>query len=222
MKAWNTLPFGGTFVASFSGGKDSALAIYRAEQAGRVLGLISMFNEDGRSGAHGLPQDFVRKQAEAMGLPIRFGHSTWESYEEVFTGLLREYKALGAKALVTGDLDVPEENCWHERVSGNVGLDFCAPLWRMEHVEEAREFVRQGFSAVVVCVNTKMGMTKDDLGRIFDGAYIEELLARGVDPSAEAGEFHTAVVDGPSFHTPVPYRPGEIRALKEYLQLELI
>lgn len=222
MKAWNKLPAGGTFAASFSGGKDSALAIYQAEQAGRVLGLISMFNEDGRSGAHGLSQDFIRKQAEAMGLPIRFGHATWEGYEEVFTGLLREYRALGAEALVTGDLDVPEENCWHERVSGNAGLGFYAPLWRMEHVEEPREFVRQGFSAVVVCVNTQMGMTEDDLGRIFDGDFIGELLARGVDPAAEAGEFHTAVVDGPSFHAPVPYRPGEIRALKEYLQLDLI
>ncbi len=222
MKSWNLLPAGEKFVASFSGGKDSTLAIHKAMQTGQALGLISMFNEDGRSGAHGLSQDFIRKQAEAMGLPIRFGHASWEGYEEVFTGLLREYQSLGAEALVTGDLDVPEENCWHERVSGNAGLDFYAPLWRMDHVEEAREFVKEGFSAVVVCVNTKMGMTVNDLGRIFDGTYLEELLARGIDPSAEAGEFHTAAVDGPSFHTPVPYRPGEIRALKEYLQLELI
>ncbi|HXK78430.1 MAG TPA: diphthine--ammonia ligase [Oscillospiraceae bacterium] len=222
MKSWNMLPSGEKFAASFSGGKDSALAIYKADQAGQVLGLVSMFNEDGRSGAHGLSEHFIRKQAEAMGLPIRFGHASWEGYEEVFTGLLREYKALGAEALLTGDLDVPEENCWHERVSGNADLDFYAPLWQMNHVEEAREFVRQGFSAVVVCVNTKTGMTKADLGRVFDGAYVEELLARGIDPSAEAGEFHTAVVDGPSFHASVPYRAGKIRALKEYFQLELI
>ena len=222
MKPCDLLPAGKPFVASFSGGKDSALAIYRAMQAGPVLGLISMLHEDGRSGAHGLTPRFLTKQAEAMGLPIRFGQSSWEGYEEVFTGLLREYKALGAEALVTGDLDVPEENCWHERVSGNAGLDFYAPLWRMGHVEEARAFVKEGFSSIVVCVNTKMGMTRMDLGRVFDGAYIEELLARGVDPSAEAGEFHTAAVDGPSFQSPVAYAPGEIRPLKEYLQLELI
>ena len=222
MKPWNLLPPGKPFVASFSGGKDSALAIYKAMQTGRALGLIAMLHEDGRSGAHGLTPRFLTRQAKAMGLPIRFGQSSWEGYEEVFTGLLREYKALGAEALVTGDLDVPEENCWHERVSGRAGLDFYAPLWGMDHEEEAREFVREGFSSVVVCVNTEMGMTESDLGRVFDGAYIEELLARGVDPSAEAGEFHTAAVDGPSFQNPVAYARGKIRALKEYLQLELI
>jgi uncharacterized protein (TIGR00290 family) len=181
-----------------------------------------MFDEPGgSSGAHGLTQDFILKQAEAMGLQVRFGCASRDDYEKVFAGLLTESKACGAQVLVTGDLDLPEEGCWHERVSKSAGLRLCSPLWRMDHVEEAREFVSSGFSAVVVCVNTSMGMCREDLGRFVDDAFIDELIARGIDPSAEAGEFHTAVIDGPLFRRPVRYQPDGIRAQDEYYLLNI-
>jgi len=50
---------GKQFVASFSGGKDSTLALHRAITAGmKPLGLITTWNTDmGRSWFHGLPHD---------------------------------------------------------------------------------------------------------------------------------------------------------------------
>lgn len=225
MKFWNEIPADCRFVASFSGGKDSMLALYKAMQAAgsaQVLGLVSMFDGAGsRSGAHGLTQEFISKQSEAMGLPISFGCAAWDDYEKVFTGLLMDFKARGAQVLLTGDLDLPEVGCWHERVSQNAGLGLCAPLWHMDHTAEAREFVRAGFSAVVVCVNKDMRMRESDLGRTFDNNLIEELIARGIDPSAEAGEFHTAVIDGPLFREPICYKVSGIRSIDQYSLLNL-
>lgn len=222
MKTWNTMPSGSRFVASFSGGKDSVLALYKASGEGQPLGLITMFDETGsRSGAHGLSPCFIAGQAEAMGLPIKYGRASWGDYEKVFTGLLADYKATGAEILVTGDLDLPEVDCWHERVTRSVGLGLCSPLWGMGHTQEAIAFVEAGFSSVVVCVNTKFGMRKEDLGRIFDRRFIDELLTRGIDPSAEAGEFHTAVIDGPLFRTPIRYTKKSIRTQNEYFLLDL-
>ena len=35
-------------------------------------------------------------------------------------------------------------------------------------------------------------------------------LPSGVDPLGENGEFHTCVVDGPMFSTPIEVRPGKV------------
>jgi Predicted ATPases of PP-loop superfamily len=222
MKFWNELPAGCRFVASFSGGKDSVLALYKAMGDAQALGLIAMFDASGsHSGAHGLTPEFITKQAEAMGLPISFGCAAWGDYEKVFTERLTDFKNRGAQVLLTGDLDLPEVDCWHERVSQNAGLRLCSPLLRMDHTAEAREFVSAGFSAIIVCVNTNMRMRESDLGRTFDDSFIDELIARGIDPSAEAGEFHTAVIDGPLFCAPIRYKVNGIRSKDQYFLLGL-
>ncbi|XLM22813.1 hypothetical protein MKD33_11390 [Chromobacterium piscinae] len=51
---------------------------------------------------------------------------------------------------------------------------------------------------------------------------IEEMLAEGVDPCGEAGEFHTLVVDGPLFNKPLALRDGEVAKLGEYRALDLL
>jgi diphthamide synthase (EF-2-diphthine--ammonia ligase) len=38
---------------------------------------------------------------------------------------------------------------------------------------------------------------------------VDELLAAGVDPCGEHGEYHTVVVDGPLFSSPLPITIGQ-------------
>jgi diphthine-ammonia ligase len=222
MKQWDCMLPGEPCVVSFSGGKDSVFALHRAALSGRVLGVIAMLEETGtRSGAHGLSGRFLKRQAEAMGLEIWFGKSNWKEYEQEFTRLLKEFRQKGAQALVTGDMDLPEENCWHERVAESAGLEFRAPLWRMDHTREAFAFVEAGFTSVVVSIRESAGLRKEDLGRVFDGAFIQDMIARGIDPSGEGGEFHTAVVDGPLFHRRVKYKEKERFTMGQYLLMEI-
>ncbi len=46
-KSWRTPLKGQKFIASYSGGKDSTLALYAALQTGEALGLIIMLEEQG-------------------------------------------------------------------------------------------------------------------------------------------------------------------------------
>ena len=68
---WNTNAQGQKFVASYSGGKDSSLALYQAMQMGEAVALIVMLEEQGlKSRSHGMSLDIIHAQAKAIGLPI--------------------------------------------------------------------------------------------------------------------------------------------------------
>lgn len=222
MKNWNEGARNKKFIASYSGGKDSTLALYKAMKEGTAVGIIVMMEEDGeRSRAHSLFPSVLKAQAEAIGLPLFIAATNWENYEKVFVGKLKEAKELGAEVLVTGDIDVPEENCWHERVTNGVGLKVGMPLWRKSHKEVVEEFIKLGFITKVVTVNLNKGMKKEDLGRILDFNYIRELEARGIDPCGEAGEFHTTVIAGPLFNKELKVKHGDIIEDGEYMYLTL-
>ena len=222
MKKWSNGAKNKKFVASYSGGKDSTLALYKAMQEGTAIGIIVMMEEDGeRSRAHSLFPSVLKAQAEAIGLPLFTAATNWEDYEKVFVKKLKEAKDLGAEVLVTGDIDVPEEECWHERVTSSIGLGLGMPLWRKSHKEVVEEFIKLGFITKVVTVNLNKGMKKEDLGRILDFNYMRELEERGIDPCGEAGEFHTTVIAGPLFNKELKVKHGGIIEDEEYMYLTL-
>lgn len=209
-------------IVSFSGGKDSSLALYHAMQTGTVIGLIVMLEEQGqRSRSHAMPLDVIRAQADAIGLPVYMTSSSWADYESKFIALLNQAKQQGAEVLVTGDLDMPQHGCWHDRVTQQVGLKLGMPMWLRPHKEVVEEFINLGFRSVIVTVNLKLGMKIEDLGKILTLEYIQELENRGIDPCGEGGEFHTTVINGPIFNKAIPVSRGEIVYHEEYAFLPL-
>lgn len=219
---WKNGAVGQKFIASFSGGKDSVLALYKAMKVGEAVGLIVMLEEEGkRSRSHGMPPELLQAQAEAIGLPIYTAASSWTDYEQNFMELLATAKNQGAEVLVTGDLDMPEHGCWHDRVANNAGLKLGMPLWEMDHREAVEEFINLGFTTIIVTVNLSLGMREEDLGRTLTHEYIKELESRGIDPCGEGGEFHTTVIDGPIFKNPIPVRKCEILRNGDYAFLPL-
>ncbi|MEB2279464.1 diphthine--ammonia ligase [Lysinibacillus xylanilyticus] len=219
---WKNNARGQKFIASFSGGKDSVLALYKAMKVGEALGLIVMLEEEGeRSRSHGMPPKLIHAQAKSIGLPVYTAAASWTEYEMVFMRLLEKAKNQGAEVLVTGDLDMPEHGCWHDKVTKNAGLKLGMPLWEMDHREAVEEFLNLGFITIIVTVNLSLGMREEDLGRTLTHEYIKELEARGIDPCGEGGEFHTTVLDGPIFKQPIPVRKCAIIRNGEYAFLPL-
>ncbi|CAM3924262.1 diphthine--ammonia ligase [Mesobacillus zeae] len=219
---WKNGASGHKFITSFSGGKDSVLALYKAMQVGEAVGLIVMMEEEGkRSRSHGMPPELILAQAKSIGLPVYTGVASWTNYEKVFTHLLENAKNQGAEVLVTGDLDMPAHGCWHEKVTKNAGLKLGMPLWKMNHREAVEEFINLGFVTIIVTINLSLGMREDDLGRTLTHEYVKELEARAIDPCGEGGEFHTTVIDGPIFKHPIPVRKCEIIKDGEYAFLPL-
>lgn len=219
---WKNSAHGQKFIASFSGGKDSALALYKAMMVGEAVGLIVMLEEEGkRSRSHGMPPELIHAQARSIGLPVYTAAASWRDYEKVFIRLLEKAKNQGSEVLVTGDLDMPAHGCWHEKVTKYAGLKLGMPLWEMNHHEAVEEFINLGFVTIIVTVNLSLGMREDDLGRTLTHEYVKELEARGIDPCGEGGEFHTTVLDGPIFKHPIPVRKCEIFKDGEYAFLPL-
>ncbi|HFE9912417.1 TPA: diphthine--ammonia ligase [Acinetobacter baumannii] len=219
---WKTNAHNRPSIVSFSGGKDSSLALYHAMQTGNVIGLIVMLEEQGqRSRSHAMPLDIIRAQAQAIGLPVFMASSSWNDYENKFINLLNEAKQKGAEVLVTGDLDMPKHGCWHDSVTQTVGLKLGMPLWLRPHREVVEEFIQLGFQSVVVTVNLKLGMKVEDLGQVLSLEYIQKLENRGIDPCGEGGEFHTTVIDGPIFNKAIPVRKLDIVYHEEYAFLPL-
>jgi Predicted ATPases of PP-loop superfamily len=219
---WKTGANGHRFIASFSGGKDSVLALHKSMKAGDAIGLIVMMEEEGkRSRSHGMPPELIRAQAESIGLPVYTAAASWDDYEHKFIALLEQAKRQGAEVLVTGDLDMPIEDCWHDKVTRKAGLQLGMPLWEMDHQEAVQEFINLGYVSVLVTVNLSLGMREEDLGRTLTYDYLKELQTRGIDPCGEGGEFHTTVIDGPIFKHPIPIRKGNIIKNGDYAFLPL-
>jgi uncharacterized protein (TIGR00290 family) len=197
-------------LVSWSGGKDSCLAMWRARQAGMpVRRLITAMDETGTSSrSHGVPPGLLRAQAAALGAELSFYETSWENYEEKFVSTLRAARNEGITHAVFGDIDLLAHREWEEKVCAQAGMRAWLPLWNEPRDELVAEFLALGFKAVVVCVNGNY-LGEQFCGREFDAAFIAD-LPRGVDACGENGEFHTFVYDGPAFAKPVAFRRDQV------------
>jgi len=200
--------------ASWSGGKDSCLAVWRAKQMGLdVRALLTMFDERGeRSRSHGLTPDIIQAQAAAMQMEYIQGRASWQNYEPQFVGHLHDLRKRGFTAGVFGDIDLQPHRDWEEKVCAQADVAVHLPLWQQSRRELVEEFWRLGFKALVVCTDSRF-LTARYCGREFDPAYVDSLPA-GVDACGENGEFHTVVYDGPLFKNPLNLK---VLGLEEYV-----
>lgn len=211
-----------TFVMSWSGGKDSALAYYRAVLEGNVpVTLLTMFEADGsKSRSHGLPLEIMEAQAERMGLPLEIGKADWKNYEKEFISLLKNFKSEGIDMGVYGDIDLEDHRAWVQKVSKEADIEVSHPLWGEPRRKLLEELIAEGFKAVITVVDT-VRMDPKFLGREFTMELIEELEDLGIDACGEEGEFHTVILDGPIFVEAVPAVFGEIIEAGQYRVLEV-
>jgi uncharacterized protein (TIGR00290 family) len=188
--------------ASWSGGKDCCLALYRAVKAGfDVRYLVNMITADGkRSCSHGISAAIIKKQAEAFGIPILQHRTTGENYEAVFSETLQELKKEGVTGGIFGDIDFSPHREWIERVCANAGITPHLPLWQEDQTKLMNEFINTGFKSIVVAVKADI-LGKEVLGKTINKEFLAYLvgLDKNVTPCGESGEYHSLVVDGPIF-----------------------
>jgi uncharacterized protein (TIGR00290 family) len=195
---------------SWSGGKDSMLALWRAYQAGYDTQiLLSMLDESGeRNRSHAVPVPLLEAQAGALDATLMTRSASWTDYERQFVDALQEIKAQGIDTAIFGDIDLQAHRDWEEKVCTSAGITPHLPLWNIDRREAVQQFLDLGFRAVVICVNHRW-LDQSFCGRLFDPDFLEDLPAE-VDWCGENGEFHTFVFDGPLFSSPVRYEIAEI------------
>ncbi len=185
--------------SSWSGGKESCLACYKAiEQGLDVSYLLNLIDWRGKSRSHGVRTEVLHAQSEALSIPIIQRRTTWEDYESNFKKAARDLKQENVQGGVFGDIDIQGHRDWVENVCAEVDVNPILPLWGRGQEEIVRELVDLGFKAVIIVLD-KNAVSEGFLGRVVDKDFIEELKQRGISPCGESGEYHTLVVDGPIF-----------------------
>ncbi len=185
---------------SWSGGKESSLALFRALKTGlHVEFLFNMLDEDGlRSRGHGLRKEIIDAQAKAIGIPIVYGRASWEDYEREFKRRIKELRNRGIESGVFGDIDFQENRDWVEKVCEEAELDVFEPLWKQKYENLLMEFINNGFEAKIISV--KSDLIHDDwIGHPLNWEFIDYLRSREIDLCGENGEYHTLVTNGPFF-----------------------
>jgi len=200
---------------SWSGGKDSALALYGVLEKGghEIQALITTVSgEFGRISMHGVRRSLLVRQAESLELPLREitlpRNPSNREYEAGMEDLLAEYKGRGVSRVIFGDVFLKDVREYRERNLARVGMEGVFPLWGRDTGSLARAFIELGFKAVVTCVDSE-ALDGGFVGSVFDERFLSE-LPEGVDPSGEKGEFHTFVYDGPIFQQPIVFEKGEV------------
>lgn len=195
-------------VYSWSGGKDSLLALQRSLATGaHPRALATMLDETGRrSRSHGLSVEILDAQARSLGIPLITRATSWNDYETAFTDALAEAAGRGAETCVFGDIDIDAHRDWCHRVAASAGLRSFHPLWRDSRRRLIHEFLRLNYKAILVVVRLA-ALDRSFLGRELDDELLLEFEVAGIDPCGENGEFHTVVTSGPLFTEPLRLRP---------------
>lgn len=212
---------------SWSGGKDSALALHalRRMPGVEVAGLLTTVTEDyDRISMHGVRRALLERQAEAAGLPLRIvlipRECSNEEYGARMAAVLEEARETGVRRVAFGDLFLEDIRAYREERLAAVGMEALFPVWGRDTTALAREFLDLGFAATLVCVDTE-ALAPSFAGRSYDAELLRD-LPDGVDPCGERGEFHTFVHAGPVFREPVPFRLGEVEDRGRFVFRDLL
>jgi uncharacterized protein (TIGR00290 family) len=199
-------------VLAWSSGKDCAFALHhlRTTGAAEVVALLTTVDAGAdHVPVHGTPRAVLAAQASSAGLPLLEVPIPWPcsnvDYEAAMAAAMATVREMGVRQVAFGDLFLEDVRAYREARLGALGVDAVFPLWGRPTDELAREIIAAGFVARIVnCDPARLPDTF--LGRTFDREFLAD-LPPGVDPCGERGEFHTLVLDGPTFRHPVP-EPG--------------
>lgn len=200
---------------SWSGGKDSAFALHLLLQSQQyeVIHLHTIFDRDSqRVGLHGIREELVEAQAGQLDIPLVKGFLEKGDGPEKYTELVREmyiaFRDEGITHIMFGDIFLEDLRAYREELLQQSGLIPIYPLWNMKSHYVVGEFLKTGFKTIICSTNEvcfKAGM----LGRVMEEGIMEQIPAE-VDLCGENGEYHTFVLDGPTFRKPIALTLGEI------------
>jgi uncharacterized protein (TIGR00290 family) len=204
----------------WSGGKDSALALYKVLQQGsyEFIALLTTINEEyKRISMHGVREELLEEQSKQIGIPLEkiyvSNNGTNEEYEKNMEAALQKYKSLGVNKVIFGDIFLEDLKIYRENNLAKIGMTAIFPLWKQDTKKLISEFIDLDFKTIICCTNNDF-FDKHAVGKIIDKRFVSS-LSPGIDPCGENGEFHTFTYEGPIFKFPIRIKTGE-KVLKTY------
>ncbi|MGO9480187.1 MAG: diphthine--ammonia ligase [Candidatus Kryptoniota bacterium] len=200
---------------SWSGGKDSAMALYELKKTGgyEVAALLTTVTADyDRISMHGVRRLLLEQQAKSLDMQLEkiyiTKNATNDDYEAKMKAKLVVYQSRGVSSVVFGDIFLEDLKKYREENLSKIGMMGIFPIWKRDTTELASTFIDLGFKAIVTCVDSNV-LDKTFVGRQYDRQFLSELPS-GIDPCGENGEFHSFAYDGPIFREKIAFTIGEI------------
>lgn len=210
------------FIMSFSGGKDSTLALFRMIKRGYTpIGLLVTIKkgEDG-SWTHSISKELLTKVSESLDIPLFLVECEVGEYEAKFTQTLLKAKKMGASCCVFGDIDIQDHKTWCEERCREAEIEAILPLWQEDREQLVYEFIDNGFSTIIKKVNLTY-LPSDFLGKVLTREIVGEIKDLKCDPCGENGEYHTFVIDGPLFKEKIDFKTNKIVIDGDYGNLDI-
>jgi len=188
--------------ALVTGGKDSALALYKAMKKHSVKYLVAMIPEREDSWMFHYPNiQMVNFFAEAAEIPLVKAETAGIKEEEV-EDLKNLLVKLDVNGVVSGATASTYQKTRIDRICRQLSLEHIAPLWREKPENILNELLENNFEVVIVGVYA-LGFNENWLGRKIDEKTVKELLdlkrKYGISPVGEGGEYESLVLDAPYF-----------------------
>ena len=149
-----TVPDGrcGALALSWSGGKDSALALH--ELCGAVqLALVTTITADyERISMHGVRRELLAVRPTRSGWRWSRSRSRWRAPTTYMRQRFGAALGTGAREVGTvafGDIFLEDLRAYREDKLGSAGRSGLFPLWKRDTTELAHEFIDAGFEAIV-------------------------------------------------------------------------
>jgi uncharacterized protein (TIGR00290 family) len=214
-------------ILCWSGGKDSAMALYELRKAGayEVVALLSTVTEEhDRVSMHDVRRLLLEKQAKEVGLPLekvtipKNGRN--ETYACRMQAALFKYQREGIRLVAFGDIFLEDLRRYRERNLSRLGMKGYFPLWKRDTEELVSAFIDAGFKGIVTCVDSRV-LEKTLVGSLIDRKFVS-LLPPSVDACGENGEYHSFVIDGPVFTRGLTVSCGEVVSRDAFYFCDLV
>jgi ABC transporter with metal-binding/Fe-S-binding domain ATP-binding protein len=199
--------------ALFSGGKDSAYALYLVQQQGwEVVKLLTVISKSSDSYMFHVPNiRWTSLQAEALGIPIKLRESEGEKEKEL-VDIEELMKHEDVDGFVCGAIFSDYQWSRLNEICHRLGKPLFSPLWRKDQVTSLEDMVHAGFVFMISGVYAE-GFDEGWLGKVITKQSIKELERMQeryrISPSGEGGEIETFVLDAPNFSKAVRIEEAE-------------
>ncbi|UCE80331.1 MAG: diphthine--ammonia ligase [Methanobacteriota archaeon] len=193
--------------ALFSGGKDSAYAVFLLQQQGwKIVSLLTVIPRDESSYMFHHPNaQWTALQSEAMGIPLKTVESNADEEKE-----LDDLETLMWGEDVEGFLcgAIASDYQWSRinDICHKLARPLYSPLWRKPQRGILEDMLDADFRIIIVGTYAE-GLDDSWLGLEITHEVIGDLTAlqreHGINISGEGGEIETFVIDAPIFSGPI-------------------
>lgn len=211
-------------IASTSGGKDSTFALFKAMQMGHEVAYLAntIAYDSKRVRFHGVKAEIIQKQAKALGISLLQKETTPENYRKEYIDNIRDViKKEGIEGLVLGDIFLQDCYTWAKEICDELKIELIEPLWKKSSEEIMEDFINSGFEAVIVSTQANL-LGEDWVGRKLDKSFLRDIKKlKNVDICGENGEYHSLVLNGPTFKKKLEIKKSEKVLINGYWFLDV-